>query len=199
MKNNGNKKKAGQMNFKRKSIPMKIANKAMLSTCKIKIKEKNNKYLKHGTGFFMKVSNSLGCLITNYHVIGNDKVYEYIELETCNNIKMKLDLSNRYMKFFNKPTDITIIEIKNTDIIYKDIEFLRYDSNYINGYDIYKNIDVFTIEYPFGENASSASGLILNIYDFQFDHNIPTEEGSSGCPIILLNSNINYLDVLLYY
>ena len=103
MKNNGNKMKAGQMNFKRKSIPMKIANKAMLSTCKIKIKEKNNKDFKHGTGFFMKVSNSLGCLITNYHVIGNDKVYEYIELEIWNNKKMKLDLSNRYMKFFNKP------------------------------------------------------------------------------------------------
>jgi hypothetical protein len=73
---------------------------------------------------------------------------------------------------------------------------LRYDSNYLNGYDIYKNIDVFTIQYPFGEYASSASGLILNIYDFQFDHNIPTEEGSSGCPIILLNSNINLLQVI---
>ena len=152
MKDNGSKKETGQIHSKMKSIPMKIANKAMLSTCKIKIKEKNNEYLNNGTGFFMKVSNSLGCLITNYHVIGNDKVYEYIELEIWNNIKMKLDLSNRYKKFFNKPTDITIIEIKNTDIIYKDIEFLRYDSNYINGYDIYKNIDVFTIEYPFGED-----------------------------------------------
>ena len=101
-----------------KPIPMNISNKAMLSACKIKIKEKNNKDFKHGTGFFMKVSNSLGCLITNYHVIGNDKVYEYIELEIWNNIKMKLDLSNRYMKFFNKPTDITIIEIIFTLLLF---------------------------------------------------------------------------------
>ena len=38
---------------------------------------------------------------------------------------------------------------------------------------------------------------ILNIMDdYEFKHNIPTDSGSSGCPIILLNNNINLCQVI---
>jgi hypothetical protein len=40
MKNNGNKKKAGQMNFKRKSIPMKIAIKRRFQHVKSRLRKK---------------------------------------------------------------------------------------------------------------------------------------------------------------
>ena len=179
-----------------KPIQMAIANKVMKSICKIIIYKNKENGICFGTGFFMKIFDSLGCLITNYHVIEKDKVYENIELEIWNNKKMKLEISNRYAKYFENPKDITIIEIKSTDKIYKDIEFLRYDFNYLNGYTYYKNIDVFTVQHPLGKDASCASGVIIDTNDYEFTHNIPTEEGSSGCPIILLNNNINLIQVI---
>ena len=90
-----------------------------------------------------------------------------------------------------------MIEIKESDEIYNDIEFLDYDLNYTkNGYSIYKDIDVFSVEHANGKDASFASGRIINIYECEFDHNIPTDNGSSGCPIILLNDNINLIQVI---
>ena len=107
---------------------------------------------------------------------------------------MKLELKDKYIKYMAKPKDITIIEIKAID---KEIEFLDYDMNYKNkGYIIYKDIDIFTIEHPFGEDASCASGTIIKIKEYEFDHDIDTEQGSSGCPIIILNNNINLIQVI---
>ena len=38
--------------------------------------------------------------------------------------------------------------------------------------------------------------MIINIFEYEFDHNIATDKGSSGCPIILLNNNINMIQVI---
>ena len=178
-----------------KPIPMKIANKVMKSICKITIRDKNGQIL-YGTGFFMNISNSLKYLITNYHIINPKMINNNIEIEIWNQEIMKLNLNNRYTKYLEKPKDITIIEINNKDKIYNNIEFLNYDNNYINGYIIYKNVDVFSIEHPYGDDAACASGKIININEFEFDHNISTDNGSSGCPIILLNNNINLIQVI---
>ena len=35
-----------------------------------------------------------------------------------------------------------------------------------------------------------------NNCEYEFDHNIATDKGSSGCPIILLNNNINLIQVI---
>ena len=92
---------------------------------------------------------------------------------------------------------MAIIEIKEKDEIYNDIIFLDYDYNGIHkGYSIYKEVDVFSIEHPNGKDASCASGMIINIFEYEFDHNIATDKGSSGCPIILLNNNINMIQVI---
>ena len=182
---------------KPKPIDMDIANNVMKSICKIIIKEINEADI-YGTGFFMKFSDSLKCLITNYHVIFNGVINKNknIELEIWNHKKMELNISNRYTEYLKKPKDIAIIEIKNTDNIYNEIRFLGYDSNYVNGYNIYKNSDIFTVQHPLGKNAACASGIIVDINGFEFDHNISTEPGSSGCPIILLNNNINLIQVI---
>ena len=177
-----------------KPVQLNIAVKVLKSICKIIIKINNNTI--KGTGFFMNISNSLKYLITNYHVINPDIINGYIEIEIHNHKKMILNINNRDIHYIEKPKDITIIEIKNTDNIYNDIEFLSYDMNYQNGYLIYKNIDIFTIEHPNGDDASFASGKIINIYDYEFDHNITTDNGSSGCPIILNNNNINLIQVI---
>ena len=89
---------------------------------------------------------------------------------------MIINLIGRYIKFLEKPKDITAIEIKITDEIYKDIQFLNYDLNYHhNGYNIYKNKFVFSIQHPNGQDASTASGSIIDIYNYHFDHNVDKE------------------------
>ena len=110
---------------------------------------------------------------------------------------MNLELNNRYINYFPRPKDITIIEIEKTDKIYNDIELLDYDTNYTKkGYEFYKNADVFSVEYPYGKNAVDGSGKIKDIDGIEFGHTIPTDNGSSGSPIILFNNNINLIQVI---
>ena len=61
-----------------KSVPLNIAIKVMKAICKIIIETK--KETLYGTGFFMNYSDSLKCLITNYHVINPSLENENIEI-----------------------------------------------------------------------------------------------------------------------
>ena len=175
-----------------KPIPLDIINKVKKSICKIKIENdgKNN----YATGFFMTVSDTSKCLITNYHMIS--EIIKEIEVEIHNKKTSKIKLKNRVIKYYLLPIDITMIEIKNSDNIYNEIKFLDYDMNYKKGYYIYKDDDIFSIQYPLGKEVSCASGKIININKYEFYHDIPTEKGASGSPIILLNNNINSIQVL---
>ena len=128
-------------------IPIKFTDRAKKSICKISYNYNNKPNF--GTGFFMKFSDSLKLLITNYHVIFPELKNINIQIEIWNNKKMILNLIGRYIKFMKRPKDITAIEIKETDEIYKYIQFLNYDLNYNhNGYNIYNDVFVFSIEYP---------------------------------------------------
>ena len=183
--NNLNDRKNESMNGHR-PIPLKLAFEAMKSICKISYQYNNKPCF--GTGFFMNYSDSLKLLITNYHVIHPELININIEIEIWNNEKMILNLKGRYIKFLKKPKDITAIEIKNTDKIYKDIQFLNYDYNYKPfGYDIYKDVYIFSIGHPLGQDVAAASGQIIKKSNYEFDHDISTDVGASGSPIILLN------------
>ena len=110
---------------------------------------------------------------------------------------MQLKFKNRFTKYMDRPEDIAMIEIKESDEIYNEVEYLNYDKNFIDsGYLIYKEADIFSVEHPGGDDASCASGKIIDIYNNEFEHDIGTENGSSGCPILLLNNNINLIRVI---
>ena len=173
---------------------MELNNKILKSICTIKLKIKNNKVI--GMGFFMEVSDSKKYLITNYHIINQESKKSNIEIEIWKLKKFNLKLHKGYIKYFPEPKDITLIEIKNSDEIYDYVEFLNYDLNYKLGYHIYNNIDILSIVYPFEDTLSFASGKIVNINNFEFDHDIPSDNTSSGCPIILLNNNPNIIQVI---
>ena len=175
-------------------VPIDVTIKAMKSICKITIKLNGREYF--ATGFFMKISEAKKYLITNYHIISEDMVNKEIEIELYNQEKMKLNFNNRDVKYFPKPKDITMVEIKNNDSIYNDIEFLDYDYNYKKGYMIYEHADIFIIQHPLGKNASSSSGRIINIIDNEFDHNITTYKGSSGSPVILFTEKENSIQLI---
>ena len=174
-------------------IPKDILTKVQKSICKIRLTSEEKTF--NGSGFFMKISEIKNCLITNYHTISQENK-ENIELEIYNKKTMNLKLNKRFIKYFPEPKDITIIEIRSNDAIFDDIEFLNFDLNYKFGYNIYNNIRVFSIENPFNENPSYSIGKILNIRDYDFEHNISTDDDSLGSPIILLNNNINIIQVI---
>ena len=173
-----------------KQIDINIAMKAIKSICKLTILY-NNTY-NFGTGFFLKISDSLKYLVTNYHVLNPHLINSNIKIELYNKKEITLNLNGHEIIYLKKPKDITAIKLKDSDNISKDLEFLNYDSNYLyNGYKIYNNIDVFS-----GNDSKFASGKIIKINGYEFDHNIDTYNGSSGSPIILNNNNINLLQVI---
>ena len=157
--NKQNKNRLDEKQIGNKPIPLDICIKLRETICKIIIKNREN--IIYGSGFFMKISKSLKFHFTNWHIINKELINDSnnIEIEIWNKEKIKINLNQRYIKYFEKPKDITIIEIKEEDKIYKDIKFLEYDSNYKEkGYKIYKGVDVFTLEHPSGGDVSSASG-----------------------------------------
>ena len=165
-------------------IPLRTIYKVSKSICKISHMER------HGTGFFMLL-NDIKCIFTNHHILSKDLINKVITIEIYNNynyFKKSIDiiLDKKYTKFF-EDLDITILEIKDSyeKELIKEIEFLDYDSNYVKGYNQYKDIDIFTLQFP-RDDIEVASGKVKEIYnDFEFKHNIDTEYGASGSPIIL--------------
>ena len=158
------------------------------SLCKITVKKSEGNY-HTGTGFFMNIGTNK-FLITNYHIISPEEKNDDIEIKIWNQNIMKLNLSNRKIKYYPKPKDITAIEINNGDNIFNDIRFLNYDPNYKNGYDAYKNKEIFSIQYPFGNNANYVSGKIENINIFQFYYNMEIDDELCGCPIIISKNSV---------
>ena len=54
---------------------------------------------------------------------------------------------------------------------------------------------MFSIGHPLGNAPAAASGSITKVYDYEFDHDIYTDHGASGSPIILLNSMIRVIGI----
>ena len=173
-------------------ISLDILNKVSKSICKLIIKNGDEEWT--GTGFFMSIKFEnealINCLITNYHIINKKISSNNIQLQIGDNIKTFNIGKERYIKYFKKPIDITIIEILNNDEFIKEVDFLSYDLNYLKyGYNYYLNKEIFILQHPYGEDIHSAIGKIININNFEFEHNAGTSSGSSGSAVILKRNN----------
>ena len=156
------------------------------------------------TGFFLKIKirdKELNCLITNCHVISQIDVFCEEEIYIYYGSKSKeitkvitLNSNERYIRCFDEPKDITVIEIKNYDYI-PDHKFLLPDLDYKNGYSKYYNEKLYLAGYPGVDGIHNgerhiSSGRIFEIYsnNIEFDHTLNTKCGSSGSPICLLSN-----------
>ena len=167
------------------AVPIQIADKIIKSICKIFL----NKDEKITTGFFMKVSDSLKYIITNYYNL-SQYTNDNIIIEIWNTKKIKLSLKKHIIIYLEKPKDITVIKLEDSDEIPNEIHFLDFDTNFKEkGYSIYKDIDVFVLENPFKRGTSCIKGKILNINNYEFEHNIPMMKNLSGCPILSRDNN----------
>ena len=163
---------------------------------------------KRATGFFIKFNvkgEQLFFLFTNYHVITQDIVdsktiidiyYGIITNETKKSIK--LDTNERFIKCFDKPKDVTSIQILESDNI-PEKKILFPDRNYLDGgYNSYDKKNFILAGYP-GENIGPldrycSSGKITKVENFEFQHDLDTRRGSSGSPICLYN-NLNVIGI----
>ena len=150
-----------------------------------------------GSGFFAKIpiknkSKFLPVLITNNHVLNEEEigVGKTIKL-TINNDKViryiKIDDSRK--KMTNEKLDFTIIEIKPNDDNINS--FLDIDEN-VNNKELFQlksqNQSLYILHYPESYNIKISFGLLNKIMDNDIIHKCTTHEGSSGSPILSLDT-----------
>ena len=166
------------------------------SICKIHKSKGSN-----ATGFFCKIKyfteqNLLPVLITNNHMLNEDDIADKKNVFiTINNEKenKSIYIDESRKKYTSSKFDITIIEIKIKEDNIDINNFLEIDEI------IYKNRlfvetalinkSIYIIHYPKGKNVKVSYGLFSNIIDNDVNHLCCTEEGSSGAPIISLETH----------
>ena len=151
-----------------------------------------------GTGFFCLIPFQnilLPVLITNNHVLSKEdlKIGNVIILTiNNNNERREIKIDNSRKIITSKSPDITIVEIRpNEDKIY---HFLEIDNDAINNKDkalvslIYRGKSIYILHYPESKNMQVSLSLINNINENEIYHYCSTNEGSSGSPILSLET-----------
>ena len=160
----------------------------------------------NGTGFFAKIPyklSKINALITNNHVlnsmdIATDKV---ITFSISNNIK-DIKIGKERIIYTNEKYDITIIEIKECDDLKDTIEYLEIDDinlktikesykQFSNEHfnNLYKNESLYVLNYLGGKEIVVSYGLFKQLEESKIYHKCSTDFGSSGAPILSLESN----------
>ena len=152
-----------------------------------------------GTGFFSKIpflNNYLPVLITNNHVLNESDIEngKTIKLMINNTVKtIKIDNSRKKYTNPDYGVDITIIEIKPKKDEIGVYNYLELDENDINkkkeniGLE-YPNKSIYILHYPNGK-LNVSFGIIKDIIENKkINHYCTTEEGSSGSPILSLET-----------
>ena len=152
-----------------------------------------------GTGFFCKVKNPkdnqlITLLITNNHVLNNDyfKKSKSIKFYLHEDHKIKtIPINDSRIIYTNKKLDITFIEIKEEEENMFNIQYLETEDNLnveINDFrEIFGKKALYVLHYPEGKKLVSY-GILKDIYNYDIIHTCSTKEGSSGSPIILIES-----------
>ena len=160
-----------------------------MKKCVCKIKKEKLK----GSGFFAKLpykSTLKNVLITNKHILNKDdlKVGKILKVSINNEEEYKeIEMDGKRLILVDEEKDLTIIEIREKDKInnYLDIDE-RYNLNNIE--ERYKNESLYVLNYAKGKDVVVSYGLLNKMENEYLYHLCSTEGGSSGSPIISLDS-----------
>ncbi len=155
--------------------------------CKINLSSKEN-----GTGFFTKFtySNRIFCvLVTSYQIINKEykQKNNEIRLSFDNDKEYKnIHLSEDRIIYFSKEYDITMIEVKKSDEIKY---FLELDDNLFCKKPImyYENKSIYLLQYK--DVVIVSQGVIKKMDEHRIEHSCPAKRGSSGAPLLDLETN----------
>ena len=184
------------------SLPKQKEITRQMEKCVCKIHKSGN----NGTGFFAQIPYKdweIKVLITNNHILEESDIQEdkIITFSIDNNIK-DIEIGKERKKYTSKEYDTTIIEIKESDKLKDIIEYLLIDDiilKYIKESEkppsdetlnnLYKNSSLYTLNYLGGNDIFVSYGFFLEITGSNFNHKFSTDFGSSGSPILSLESN----------
>ena len=160
------------------------------SMCKISFENIESKVHGKGSGFFCEINNFpfKYALFTNNHILNKSsiEVDNIIKFEYYKGNK-EIEIKKNRRVYTNKELDYTCIEIFKSDGIknYFKIEpkIFKYNKEYL------KNEEIYILQYPNGNDISFSNGKILLIKENKIFHNVSTECGSSGSPIIRRYNN----------
>ena len=164
------------------------------SICKIEKKEIT------GTGFICIISHPdkfhrIPVLFTCHHILGNEDLKKGKEIKLIFSDKektIKLDESRKIYTSKESEYDTSIIELKEEDefneedLLEVDNDLYREDNLEI----INKDKSIYTIHYEKGKEAKHSLGTIIEIEsdNIRFKHKCLTKDGSSGAPILNLDT-----------
>jgi len=127
-------------------IPEIYSEKLYNSIVRINFTTQEKNYI--GTGFFLKLNiknKYRNFLVTCNHIIEEKDVKKkiiitlyYGKLKEEKSFNKKLDRNKRYIKCFDRPIDVTLVEIIEEDKINEE-KYLFADLNYNNRYNLYIN------------------------------------------------------------
>eukprot|EP00833_Pecoramyces_ruminatium_P008593 jgi/Orpsp1_1/1182625/evm.model.c7180000082008.2 len=162
--------------------------------------KKYDKSIKSGTGFFVKLP------------IPSEKEPIYGLMTCCHNLESKLRQDFKfkiYLKNIEKEIKLTESYFNGTYIIYTspliDITFIQLSNDLIAELGLKKNEHflipcnndknifnklIYSFQYPNGGDCKFAAGNVKSHSDIYYFHNVPTDEGSSGAPLINNNYEI---------
>ena len=147
------------------------------------------------TGFFCKIpypdrSHLLPMLVTTYHSLHNLKENDSFHISINDDYEFReIRLNNMRKAFMNAKFDIIFIEIIPED---KINDFLEIDDKIFKEEEkinyIYNKSSVYILHYIKGDKMAVSPGLLKDIYESELTHFCNTECGSTGAPILSLNS-----------
>ena len=162
------------------------------SLCKIK---KSDSQI--GTGFFCKIGDSIinpfpNLLITSSQVLGQNDIIpgKTINLILSDGQKLDINIDPSYKTYTDINYDITIIQIKNKNIISLPIDKQALDNNNNNINNIYKDKSVYLFDFSDDSKKIYSVGLIQKIdQNYAIESLCFNKRPSLGGPIVSCSNN----------
>ena len=149
-----------------------------------------------GTGFFIKIkaqNNEIyPVLVTNNHILEKEDIEKGKEITISINNDDKyiiINIDDSRITFTDAVYDCTFVQIKEVeDQFLNTCDYLEIDERtyYING--LSENESLYILNYPKGKEIVNSQGSLISINCNEIKYNCITEEGSSGSPILLLET-----------
>ena len=143
-----------------------------------------------GTGFFciIKIDGNLKTfLFTNNHILNEENIKTNKKISIIiDNIRKEIEITDNRFKCSDPRIDYTCIEIMNEDNLNNGFFEIDNEIDCKDPNELFKIEEYVIIQYVQGE-CKWSEGTISKIENNILYHNIPTDKGSSGSPIIALS------------
>jgi hypothetical protein len=143
-----------------------------------------------GTGFFCEIKidgNLKKLLFTNNHILDEDNLKKNTKIRIIiEDIQKEIEITDNRFKCTDPKMDYTCIEIMNEDNLNNGFFEIDNEIDCKDPNELFKIEEYVIIQYVQGE-CKWSEGSISKIENNILYHNIPTDKGSSGSPIIALS------------